>query len=84
MAEKQNKRGKLKQKFRLIDIFGVPVSLVHEGDTMFRTEVGSVFTLIMILVLLTYFIVNFKTVIMQDSNLNYSELVADRDLYDPD
>ena len=72
MAEKQNKRGKLKQKFRLIDIFGVPVSLVHEGDTMFRTHIGGMFTLIVITFVLTFIAINLRIIITQDSKQKYS------------
>ena len=57
----------IKYYFRKLDIFGTPVTLVHEGDRFYRTEVGSVFTLILVVTILTFFGIKIQTLVKQDT-----------------
>ena len=72
MTEKQNTKGKLLKSCRKIDIFGIPVTLVHEGHPMFKTEIGSMFTLMLVVFCLTFTALKLETVVKQDSSQKYS------------
>ena len=79
---KSNKGGFTK-KCKDLDIFGFPVTLVHSGRPMFKTEVGSVFTILLGIILLTFVSMKLKNFVLQDQDQKYNKFVADRNLYDP-
>ena len=65
-------------------MFGFPVTLVHQGNSVYRTEVGSMFTLLLVVAILTFFVMKIQTLVAQDSQQSYSYFSTDRDLYDID
>ena len=65
-------------------MLGLPVTFVHEGATTYKTEVGSFFTLMMVVSVLTFVSFKVQTLVNQDSQQSYKMFSADRDLYDMD
>ena len=57
---------------------------MYEEDTKYRTEVGSVLTIILLIAVLTFVATKVRVLISQDSDQNYYQFSTDRDLYDPD
>ena len=86
MSGQKNKKKSIsfKKWFKKLDIFGLPVTLVHEGNTTYKTEVGSFFTTMMVICLLTFVSFKLQTLVNQDSQQSYSMFSSDRDLYDMD
>ena len=60
------------------------MALMYEEDTKYRTEVGSVLTIILLIAVLTFVATKVRVLISQDSDQNYYQFSTDRDLYDPD
>ena len=65
--KEKNSNAGINKYFKRLDIFGLPVTLVHEGDRFYRTEVGSVFTLILLVAVLTFFSMKIQTLVKQDT-----------------
>ena len=57
---------------------------MYEEDTKYRTEVGSVLTIILLIAVLTFVATKMRVLISQDSDQNYYQFSTDRDLHDPD
>ena len=57
---------------------------MYEEDTKYRTEVGSVLTIILLIAVLTFVATKVRVLISQDSDQNYYQFSTDRDLHDPD
>ena len=57
---------------------------MYNGDTKYRTEVGSAFTVILLITLLSFISAKLKLLVNQDSEQNYSQFSTDRDLYGED
>ena len=74
----------IKSRCKELDIFGIPVTLVHDGNAVFKTEVGSVFTILLSICMITFIAMKLKLFVLQDQEQNYNKFVADRNLYDPD
>ena len=79
----KNNRSSVHSKCKELDIFGVPVTLVHDGQPMFKTEVGSIFTVLLGICMLSFLVMKLKLFILQDEEQNYNKFIADRNLYDP-
>ena len=60
------------------------MALMYEEDTKYRTEVGSVLTMILLIAVLTFMATKVRVLVSQDSDQNYYQFSTDRDLYDPD
>ena len=56
---------------------------MYEEDTKYRTEVGSVLTMILLIAVLTFMATKVRVLVSQDSDQNYYQFSTDRDLYDP-
>ena len=56
----------IKSRCKELDIFGVPVTLVHDGNSVFRTEVGSVFTILLSICMITFIAMKLKLFVLQD------------------
>ena len=57
------KRGSFGEKYRSLDIFGIPVSLTHHGDTSYKTNFGSTFSIMAFLIVISFFIMKFTSFI---------------------
>ena len=59
------------------------MTLVHDGETYFKTEVGSTFSIVLVITILAFLLVKVQTLVKQDQQQQYSHFSTDRDLYDP-
>ena len=67
------KKHVLKQ-LRKIDIFGYPITLKFRGKDTFRTAVGGIFTLAIVLGLLSYFIIMLKQMVTNEYSQVYNSV----------
>ena len=51
---KSKTRKRAETAFRSIDIFGEPISLSYNGDSTYKTKVGSIFSLIFFVLVVAY------------------------------
>ena len=56
----------IKSRCKELDIFGIPVTLVHDGNAAFKTEVGSVFTILLSICMITFIAMKLKLFVLQD------------------
>jgi hypothetical protein len=55
-----------------MDIYGHPITLSYKGETTHKTLLGGIFTLIAILLIVSYFIYNLFSVIHNTPSVNHS------------
>ena len=67
-----------------MDVFGIPVSLTHKGDTAYSTNIGSTFSIVAFILVLYFFITKFAGFITQSAEVDFRAYPLNRDLYDPD
>ena len=80
--EKKNKLKNFLKTFRGLDLFGLPVSLTHQGKSVYKTTLGSSFSVITIILVLTYFLMKLVTFINQTADLTFKAYPINRDMYD--
>ena len=56
--------------------------MVYDGDTKYRTEVGSALTLLLFISTLAFVASKVNLLVNQDSEQTYYQFSTDRDLYD--